>query len=230
MYKFKKLVKSIPLLGPLVVLAFRKYFKPLPDFSSSGKYWEDRYKLGLNSGDGSYNKLAKFKAEILNDFVKKHDVFDVVEWGCGDGNQLSLMQYKKYHGFDVSFKAISICNNLFSSDETRSFSHISSYNGDVYDLAISLDVIYHLVEDNIYEEYMHRLFTSSKKYVVIYSSDISDDSGKFKHVKHRHFTDWVSRNYGGSWYLVGVIKNKYPFNGNPKESSFADFFIYHKVN
>ena len=34
----------------------------------SKKYWNDRYLKGNDSGSGSYGILAKFKADIINDF------------------------------------------------------------------------------------------------------------------------------------------------------------------
>ena len=39
---------------------------------NSHEYWEKRYASGGNSGAGSYNYLAEFKAEILNNFVTKN--------------------------------------------------------------------------------------------------------------------------------------------------------------
>ena len=35
----------------------------------SGDYWDARYRAGDNSGEGSYGKFAKFKAQVLNQFV-----------------------------------------------------------------------------------------------------------------------------------------------------------------
>lgn len=50
---------------------------------------------------------------------------------------------------------------------------------------------------------------------------------KANHVKHRKFADWVEKNLT-NWKLINVIINKYPFNGNIKESSFSDFYFYEK--
>ena len=86
------------------------------DKFESKNYWENRYKKGGNSGAGSYSKLAEFKAEIINDFVHKNSVDLVVEWGSGDGNQLSLAKYKKYLGFDVSATAVNLCREKFKND------------------------------------------------------------------------------------------------------------------
>jgi len=54
----------------------------------SGSYWEDRYATGDDSGLGSYDELARYKAQIINEFVREKQVDSVVDFGCGDGNQL----------------------------------------------------------------------------------------------------------------------------------------------
>ena len=71
-------------------------------FEGSQEYWERRYAGGGTSGAGSAGRLAAFKAQFLNDFVRAHDVTSVVEFGCGDGNQLALAAYPRYLGLDVS--------------------------------------------------------------------------------------------------------------------------------
>ena len=54
----------------------------------SKKYWNDRYVKGQNSGAGSYNKLAQFKADVINDFLGRNQIKSIVDYGVGDGNQL----------------------------------------------------------------------------------------------------------------------------------------------
>src|SRR5690348_2974605 len=71
-------------------------------FSGSATYWESRYVGGGSSGAGSYGQFADLKASVLNHFVEANGVTTVTEFGCGDGNQLSLMRYPSYTGFDVS--------------------------------------------------------------------------------------------------------------------------------
>lgn len=199
-------------------------------FPGSGQYWEDRYKEGGNSGAGSYNNLAYFKAEILNQFIISNNIHDVIEFGCGDGNQLSLAKYPKYIGLDVSRKAIQICTKRFNEDQSKSFfiydTTAFTDNHGVFkvDLALSLDVIYHLIEDSVFEPYMKHLFQSAKRFVIIYSSNF-DDSQRF-HERDRKFTDWVERHIK-EWELKEVIKNKFPEDpNNPEATSKADFFIY----
>ena len=55
---------------------------------NSSKYWEDRYKNGGNSGAGSYNTLAKFKASVINHFIENNKIQSLIDYGVGDGNQL----------------------------------------------------------------------------------------------------------------------------------------------
>ena len=198
---------------------------------NSGDYWQERYESGRTSGAGSYNRLADFKAEIINSFVESNGVHSVIEWGCGDGNQLQYMNFDEYLGLDVSSSAIGLCKTKFCEDPTKEFKVINdeiTINKE-YELALSLDVIFHLVEDSVFEKYMVSLFSSSSKYVCIYSSN-TDDQKKYmnlvKHVRHREFTGFVADRMKG-FELISHIKNKYPYNLlNPKNTSFADFYFY----
>ena len=197
--------------------------------NSSKDYWEKRYEKGGNSGVGSYNNLAIFKASILNNFVNKNRISTVIEWGSGDCNQLSLSNYKNYIGYDVSKTAIDICKNKFKNDSTKTFHYLNEHfiNNKKADLSLSLDVIYHLIEDNVYNLYMQNLFNSSNKYICIYSSNA--DIGWAKHLKHRKFTDWIDKYMSKEWKIKEYIPNKYPFD--PKKSnntSFSDFYCYEK--
>lgn len=229
----KEFIKRIPFLG---AMARRTYWRlldregrPKPPFPGSAAYWEYRYRAGGNSGAGSYAQFAEFKADILNRFVTAHHVQTVIEFGCGDGNQLRLATYPRYLGFDVSATAISHCRELFKSDASKSFRLVSEYDGQSADLALSLDVIYHLVEDSIFEQYMRTLFEASNRYVIIYASDSADNRGHDgMHIRHRKFTRWLKENLPG-WSLVEHLPNRYPFSGDSRTGSFAEFFIYEKA-
>jgi hypothetical protein len=75
---------------------------------------------------------------------------------------------------------------------------------------------------------MRTLFAAADRFVIIYSSD-ADDAGRDdgSHVRHRRFTRWV-REHLPEWTLVERIPNAYPFRGDYREGSFADFFIYER--
>ena len=53
----------------------------LLSFPSSQFYCENRYKKGGTSGAGSYDRTARFKADILNSFVKENNIESVIEFG-----------------------------------------------------------------------------------------------------------------------------------------------------
>lgn len=198
---------------------------------SSSEYWDQRYRRGGTSGAGSVGRLAKFKAELLNEFVNTNKITSVIEFGCGDGDQLELSKYPFYMGLDISPTAISICKQRYSGDRTKQFclyqpstwgSGDSPYSTD---LAISLDVIYHLIEDDVFAAYMTHLFSVSNRYVIVYSSN-TEESGPAKHVRHRKFTDFVQR-YLTEWHLQNHIKNNFQYDGTDEiSSSVSDFYIF----
>lgn len=191
----------------------------------SASYWEERYKEGGNSGAGSYNHLARFKADYINDLVKRFGIQKVIEFGCGDGNQLSLLQVPGYVGVDVSRFAVDTCRSKFKNDPTRKFCHKSEYNlNEKGDLVLSLDVIYHLIEDEVYHQYMNTLFDASTRYVVIYSSNF--DSGRVSlHMRHRKFTDWIEHNVR-NWKLLEFRNNDFPYQGDYRKGSYSDFYVF----
>lgn len=197
---------------------------------SSKDYWEQRYKKGGNSGSGSYRNLANFKAKVINNFIIKNNISTVIEWGSGDCNQASLIKYKKYFGYDVSKSAINLCKTKFKNDTSKTFIYIDQNfkNKIKGDLSISLDVIFHLIEDDVFNKYMNNLFHSSNKYVCIYSSNTIKPSGKY--VRHRIFTEWIDRHESNKWKLKEFIPNKFPFDAKkPFTTSYSDFYFYEKI-
>jgi protein O-GlcNAc transferase len=197
-------------------------------FPGSTAYWEKRYAAGGNSGRGSYDDLASFKAEVLNAFLRENQIISIIEFGCGDGSQLSLLDVRQYLGLDVSQSAIKLCEKRYGSDPAKTFKLINDYAGEKADLSLSLDVIYHLVEDEIFHQHMHMLFDAAEKYVIIYSSNTDDLSlAHAKHIRHRRFSDWIET-LRPEWELAEFKPNKYSYNSQTQTGSFADFYIYKK--
>lgn len=194
-------------------------------------YWEDRYRKGGNSGHGSYGRLAEFKAQIINKFITDEKIEQLIEFGCGDGNQLSMLRINSYVGVDISPTIVQKCKEKFKDDPSKIF-----YTNDEFmaapqkaDLTLSLDVIFHLIEDDIFEAYMDMLFKASERYCIIYACDSKNRFDPATHVRHRNFTDWIAMNMN-NWRLSQIIYNKYPHDGsvNPKNFSFSDFYFYER--
>jgi hypothetical protein len=222
----KEKIRKIPIAGSIIRKLYRTWLYKLKPFPGSDNYWVRRYNSGGNSGAGSYNRLAEFKAGTINRFVQERSVTTIIEYGCCDGNQLRFAEYPSYLGFDVSPKAIALCRDIFRNDKTKNFKLVTEYKGETAELTLSLDVIYHLIEDEVYYFYMHRLFDSSQRFVIIYSSNYEAEQ-KF-HEKHRQFTAWVETNKS-HWNLIRHVPNRYPYSGNNEEGSRSDFYIYEKV-
>jgi hypothetical protein len=201
----------------------------MADFSSA-RYWDTRYRQGGNSGHGSYGRLAEFKARVINQYVLEQGIDSVVEFGCGDGNQLGLATYPRYAGYDVSATAVRRCRKIFRSDRSKSFHLAQDYDGRSSDLALSIDVIFHLVEDDVYEAYMSRLFQAAHGHVIIYSSNEEKPVDRASvHVRHRCVTAWVDRHLSASWMLARTVPNEFPYDGDDASTSFANFYIYRKL-
>lgn len=164
--------------------AFARWL-PLLSFGGSQDYWQQRYRRGGDSGSGSSGEAARYKADVLNAFVEQQHVASVIEFGSGDGRQLQLATYSDYLGLDISPEAVAECRRAFEGDARKRFMLLRDYQAETAELTLSLDVMFHLVEDSIYHEYLDRLFAASTRYVAIYSTDVEMPKGNLPHVRHR---------------------------------------------
>lgn len=187
----------------------------------SAAYWEDRYSRNERSGDGSYGYLASYKAAIVNGVIAHYGIKSVVEFGCGDGAQLSLFNIPEYVGLDVSETIIKQVESRFRDDHTKRF-HIYPYLlTSQMDMAMSLDVIFHLVEDHVFRKYMTDLFSASRFLVILYSS-ATNVNLVGPHVRHRNVKKYVDTMFP-RWTLINELDN--PFY--PRTA--ARFYIYSRL-
>lgn len=197
-------------------------------FTNSSDFWEKRYKNGGSSGPGSYDVLAEFKAKTINDLLRQLQVHSMFELGCGDGNQLSMFQLPHYTGVDVSPTVIEKCKKRFKDDPLKRFVLLDEFTEEHFEMGLSLDVIYHLIEDDVYHTHLDLLFERSKRFVLIYSSNEKQHETTAPHVKHRKFTDDVANRHK-KWALVKHIPNEHPFQGDFNTGSSADFYLFARV-
>jgi SAM-dependent methyltransferase len=183
----------------------------------TNKYWNDRYMNGGNSGNGSYGFLAAYKAEFINNFIDTNGITSLLEYGCGDGNQLAMIECEKIFAFDVSEKALSLCKQKVNCEIFSKFKDIK----ETPELILSLDVIYHLVNDIDYYDYMANLVGLGAKYLIVYSPN-EEMEGMAAHVRPRNFTKDIV-----GYKLIEREIN--PFKSlNHKQGSFSDFYVYEK--
>ena len=201
-----------------------------PGEFSSRDYWEVRYRNGGTSGAGSMGRLARFKADVINSFVAGNDIRSVMDFGCGDGSQLSLLTLSvhgrpTYVGVDVSPAALARCAQRFPAHRFVAMEDVDTLPP--AELAMSIDVIYHLVEDDVFARTIDAVFSHATRFVLIYASNL-DLAWPSRHVRHRRFTDHVAASRP-DWRLLAHVPNRYPFDrARPDDTSFADFFVYGK--
>lgn len=179
------------------------------------EYWDDRYRNGGNSGRGSYNEHYEFKTNIINNIIDKYNIKSITDFGCGDGNQIDGLKINKYFGLDISEESIKLCQNKFLVDNSKTFKMYENETSiESSDLTMSLDVIYHIFEDDLFEKYMDDLVKYSNEFILIYSSNF-DDGEWYQHVRHRKFDVKLT----SVAELIEYIPNILP-------DCSADFYLY----
>lgn len=187
------------------------------------EYWNDRYRNGGDSGDGSYGKLAAFKAEIINKFIKDHKIDSIIDYGCGDGNQIKLIDCKKYVGLDISEVIIGFNLYEFKNDKSKQFivhNPEDEIKGNA-DLVICLDVLYHILDESEFIKSLKDIFQCSSKYVILYTNILNSDIKTASHIKYRNIFKYLYK--VPNFKIIEIIKQKYP------EESYSNFIILKKV-
>ena len=202
-----------------------------PSGFNSTDYWRKRYRKGGTSGAGSYGRLAVYKAQIVNELVAEKELRSIIEHGCGDGNQAALFDVETYTGLDVSPHVIRGCRERFLDRLGWSFHPVAFLDHLApHDAAISLDVIYHLVEHKTFETYMTQLFATARRYVLIYSTD-EQMAANGPHVRHRAYSQWIADNRP-RWTRIRSYDHPYPRrdNSDAGKTAQASFEIFEYRN
>lgn len=184
-------------------------------------YWNRRYSEGRDSGEGSRGENAIRKAEYVNQVIARNGVQSVIDWGCGDGQVLQhITTYVRYVGVDI---ARSVLNKVSAQHPERFFILDEEDSEATFwlqaDMSLSMDVMFHLVNDNDYVDYLNKLFNSARKLVLIYSTNY-DGGRTSRHVLRREFTPDV-REMFPHWDLAHVTE----FHNDP---GHPHFFTYRR--
>lgn len=211
------------------------------DYTPAG-YWDRRYREGRTSGAGSEGDEGAYKAQYLTDFTHQHNITSVLDWGCGDGQVLGLVRFPEginYVGVDVSPTIVQQMNEKFVSPYTfltateflknvarlrenlqSSTPHEVSKFPLKFTLALSMDVLFHLPNDEDYRDYLDCLFGSATDFVMIYSTNYAGGRTA-RHVYRREFTPDIAERFP-EWKLTTVE--------SPLREGLASFFVYEKVS
>lgn len=149
----------------------------------SKEIWNDRYKRGGNSGDGSYGDQLEKKLTWLAEIKDK--VKSITEVGCGDfnfGNALLEIMDASYVGLDISDFII----------EKNKKNH-PLFVFDTYpkvipkaDLLLCVDVFFHVLDKKDLDNLMRDLKESWTKYLVVTAYE-HNNTEVSPHVRIRKF-------------------------------------------
>jgi len=136
------------------------------------KHWNSRYKEGRDSGGGSYGDIVFAKLKAMKTHILPEDVSSIFDLGCGDfsfGSRVSEMfPSAKYTAVDQS--SVVIGRNIRIYNSKFNFKIQDNINEDA-DLVLCVDVLFHVLREEKYNEILHGLIKHWKKYLVISAFD-----------------------------------------------------------
>lgn len=112
------------------------------------EYWDERYRGGTNSGEGSRGPYRKWKWKMINQYVdvRKKNVLDV---GCGDLAFLEGRTFGSYRGFDISPFIISRNRAKRPDLEFAARDVTITHKGQPsYDVVLCMDLLFHIMDEN----------------------------------------------------------------------------------
>ncbi|MGC5775493.1 class I SAM-dependent methyltransferase [Paenibacillus pabuli] len=190
------------------------------------EYWEQTYRSGETSGRGSYGVLAEFKAEVVNGLIQRENITSVIEFGCGDGNQLQYMNYSEYLGVDVAASSVRLCASKFANDSSKSF---MLYTPGLWinrgflqaDLTVCLDVLYHITDETDFRNTLYDILHTSAEWVVLYTRLKENENPGVRTIQDRNLFHYLF-DYP-DFKVQEIIPQRYP------DQSSADFVILRRT-
>lgn len=199
-------------------------------------YWEPWYQREeIGSGDGSRGILLEYKANSLNAIYEKYHVGNVFDFGCGDGYLVSKLNCKTYYGVDISETSVKLCNERVNKPnfyfekghfyeqtiDVVAYNYTSKFKVSP-DIVTCIDVLYHIIDEAVFNKTVENIFSIGAKVVVLYT--IPDEKALDKYIAGMYprtmapILSKVAKDY------TMVERKKIQLGSN------ADFFIYLKNN
>ena len=199
------------------------------DWDGVLRYWKNRHRRGRGHwesvGRGSVGKLARYKAGLVNELVQEVDAVRIVDLGCGDGRQADRFHVPEYVGLEVSEHAVAEARKRLAKHPNRT-AHVwepSDLLPETGCIALSMDVVFHLVDDELHDAYMRALFQAGTKAVAIYSTDYEGEPQG--HMRHRNVSRWVEENIQG-WKRTQAVPPPWPNSEHPQNGSDCWWLVW----
>ncbi len=154
-----------------------------PPFHTSD-YWKTRYDRGAGSGGGSRGAEAAMKASLIDRVIDEAQPQSVLDFGCGDGyvGALVTREVPRWIAYDPNVAGL------------------GRLPDGVFDLVLSLDVLFHLPNDEEYRAYMRSLFDYAAHYVLVWSTN-HDNANGHHHVLDRAWLADVPHGWTVKWAI-----------------------------
>lgn len=145
-------------------------------------YWNGRYASNGTSGEGSYGDKLNNKLEVIKQLEEPLTIFEV---GCGDfnfgKNIKQLFPKSKYRGVDISEVVVKRNTSLYGS-KSISFS-VSTGVYDKAELVMCVDVLFHIIRDEDYNNVLNGLKSAWVKHLVITACEDKRESAEHMNIR-----------------------------------------------
>jgi len=153
--------------------------------------------------------------------INKYDLKSISDVGCGECTLLPYLQgIRKYYGYDISPAVLSKVSKNAQDGFSKEFILLTNNTKIVSsDLVLSLEVIFHQVNDDEYLDYMRKLVNSNGEYLLILTMNegiLKTNHIKNRHIKYRDISKFMdSTNYS--------LVEKFPFTERT-----STYYLYKK--
>lgn len=113
-------------------------------------------------------------------------------------------------------------------DASKLFLLLDDYAGQTADLSLSLDVLFHLVEDGVYFDYLDRLFKAGRRFVVVYATSVGNAPRTLRHVRHRPVESDIATRFPDFARLTDLEAMLPAPPRAQGEGGYTRFFIYQR--
>lgn len=198
----------------------------------SGEYWEARWRnradrgdWGRGAGKGSEGALLDWKAALVEEKVAEFQARSLLDLGCGDGMLAAKVRVREYVGLDVSVSAIELASSRGLPARYRFHVLPPRTPVGLFDYAVSMDVVQHLIEDGVYLWHLRQLFVAARKAVSIYTPDVCPAQRTAPHVLRRSVSLDVPEYFPG-WTLHESVPPRWPTSEHGEEGSDSSFLTW----
>jgi len=130
-------------------------------------YWENRYRQGGVSGEGSVGEERAWKWKIIDSYIPNLE--GVIDVGCGDLNFWLGRKCKDYVGIDISETILK--KNKSSHPEWRFILASSDkfIKGLKRKCVFCFDLLFHVMNEDSFVKTLHNICRYSSRYIFVYT-------------------------------------------------------------